>query len=86
MERCPACRARLKGAAVCGRCGCDLTIPLLIERQAKLLEQSAVAALSRDELATARSALDHARHLKASLLQDVLFRFLEQREDGNCLN
>ncbi len=85
MERCPACRARLKGATVCGRCGCDLTIPLNIERQAKLLEQSALVALSRNELTTARSALVHARHLKASLLQDVLFRFLEYREDGNGL-
>ncbi len=81
MDRCPACRARLKGTAVCRRCGCNLTIPLRIERQAKLLEQSAVAALSRNELATARSALDHARHLKASLLQDVLFRILKQREE-----
>ncbi|MFV0277529.1 MAG: hypothetical protein ACK5HY_10145 [Parahaliea sp.] len=85
MERCPACRARLKGGTVCGRCACDLTMPLRIERQATLLEQSAVAAISRKEWAAARSALDRARHLKTSLLQEVLFRFLEQRENGNGL-
>jgi len=77
VERCPACRARLKGASICRRCGCDWTIALRIERQAKLLEHSAVAALSRNELATARSALHRARQLKTSRLQNVLFRFLE---------
>ena len=75
MERCPACRARLKGVAICGRCGCDLTIPMHIESKAKLLEQKAVAALSRGELAEARADLERARQLQASPMQQVLLRF-----------
>ena len=48
MERCPNCRARLKGDSVCHRCGCDLTDVLRIEARAQALERLAVQCLAWD--------------------------------------
>jgi len=76
MERCPICRARFKGAAVCYRCGTDLTILLRIEAQAAALEQRAVAWLAAGDAATARQTAQQALALQRRPLAQALVGFL----------
>lgn len=35
MPRCPACNAKLAGATLCRRCGCDLSLTEQARRQAR---------------------------------------------------
>ncbi len=57
-ERCPACRARMVDSAICGRCGCDLTLMRRARSQASAAIDAALRAWA--EGATP-SALAHAR-------------------------
>jgi len=66
MERCPGCRARLGAKALCPRCGCDLSLPLRAERQARRHLAAALAVLAAGDAA---SALRHARAAQ-TLLDD----------------
>ena len=68
MERCPVCRARVKGEAVCYRCSADLSALLAIEAEAAAWEREAVALLAADEWIAARQAADRALALQYSLL------------------
>jgi hypothetical protein len=57
---CPVCKAHLRGAAECSRCGADLTALMLLVAQAWALREAARQALrsgdARDALASARAA------------------------------
>jgi len=78
MERCPNCRARLKDAWRCPRCGTDLSLPLKIERRVRSLEKKAVIRLVSGDLAQAERVLDEALGLKPSPLARALLRFVRE--------
>ena len=77
MERCPACRGRLRGQHHCSRCGCDLSLPIAIELQAQRLEGEAISALVNGQRELAQSRLLRARRLHASTFSQSLLSFLE---------
>lgn len=68
MERCPVCRARFQGEAVCYRCGADLSVLLAIEAEAAEWEREAVSLLASGEWIAARQAADRALALQYSPL------------------
>ena len=68
MERCPVCRARFKGEAVCYRCGADLNALLAIEAEAAAWERETVASLAAGDWIAARRATDQALALQYSSL------------------
>ena len=68
MERCPVCRARFKGEAVCYRCGADLSVLLAIEAEAAEWERETVAMLAAGDWIAARRAADQALALQHSPL------------------
>ena len=68
MERCPICRARFKGEAVCYRCGADLSSLLAIEAEAAAWERETVALLAAGDWIAARRAADQALALQHSPL------------------
>jgi methylphosphotriester-DNA--protein-cysteine methyltransferase len=72
MERCPICRARLRGDRICRRCGADLSRLLEIGERSHALERCAVAYIARGEPERAEQVLLEALGLK----QDVLARML----------
>ncbi len=78
MERCPICRARLKGEWLCPRCGTDLSLPLKIEQQVQLLEQNAVLRVAKGEMEQAEQDLYKALRLKSTPLAQVLLRFVRE--------
>jgi tRNA(Ile2) C34 agmatinyltransferase TiaS len=80
MERCPICRARLKGEWRCPRCGADLSLPLKIEQRAQSLEQDAVMRLAKGEMEQAHQVLNKALRLKPSPLIRVLLRFVHENQ------
>lgn len=77
MERCPQCRARLKGRTVCGRCEADLSILQTIEATAEILARRAAKALLAGDLAAATRQAAAARDLQATPFHRALVRFLE---------
>ncbi|MFH0782900.1 MAG: hypothetical protein V2B20_13265 [Pseudomonadota bacterium] len=80
MERCPQCRARLKGRTICGRCEADLALLLKIEETADILaRRSAQALLAGDVDAAARQAAA-ARDLHATPFHRALAGFLHGGE------
>ena len=68
MERCPVCRARFKGEAVCYRCGADLNVLLAIEAEAAQWEREAVSLLASGDWIAARRAAGQALALQYSPL------------------
>lgn len=76
MERCPLCRARLKGRTVCGRCEADLRILQTIEATADILARRAVKALVEGDVAAAASQAAAARDLHATPFHHALTGFL----------
>jgi hypothetical protein len=76
MQRCPICRARLRGESLCPRCGSDLSLPVRTEQRAQRLEQDAVRRLAAGEPERAESLLVEALSLRATPLGRVLLRFL----------
>lgn len=78
MERCPVCRARLKGEWLCPRCGSDWSLSLKIEQQVRLLEQNAVMRVAKGEMEQAEQVLDKALRLKTSPLVRVLLRLVRE--------
>lgn len=61
MERCPTCRGRLGDTPLCPRCGCDFTLAVRAENQARSLACRAIQAWCAGERDRA------ARHAGASL-------------------
>jgi len=78
MERCPVCRARLKGEWLCPRCGSDWSLPLKIEQQVRLLEQNAVMRVAKGEMEQAEQVLDKALRMKSNPLLRALLRFVRE--------
>jgi len=68
MERCPVCRARFKGEAVCYRCGADLSVLLTIEAEAAAREREMVVLLATGQWIEARRAADQTLALQYSPL------------------
>ncbi|HHH39001.1 MAG TPA: hypothetical protein ENK50_05440 [Sedimenticola sp.] len=78
MERCPVCRARLKGASLCPRCGSDLSRVLQAARRARQLEHEAVLQLAGGAPEQARETLRRALALKTTPLARSLLGFLNR--------
>lgn len=72
MERCPVCRARLRGDTVCGRCGEDLSLPIVCQQRAESYERDAIAALAGGDPASAKRAAKQALDLRHSPLAETL--------------
>lgn len=66
MDRCPICRATLKGATTCRRCRADLRQVQAVAGQASALAGAAMLALAQGDTASARLSLARARQLHAS--------------------
>lgn len=78
MERCPQCRARLKGRAVCGRCEADLSSLLAIEATADIMARRAVQDLLAGHVAAAARQAVVARDLRATPFHCALAGFIEK--------
>jgi hypothetical protein len=60
---CPVCGARFRGAAVCPRCGADLTVLMRLQVRAYRLREAARRALLEGDAARARAAAAEAQRL-----------------------
>ncbi len=80
MDRCPICRARLKGEWLCPRCGSDLSLPLKIEQRVRLLEQDAVMRVAKGEMEQAEQVLNRVLRLKPTPLMRMLLRFVRENQ------
>lgn len=84
MERCPVCRARFKDEPICYRCGADLSALLMIETEAAVLEQQAVAWLEAGQPLEARRTAEQVLTLRysplAAAVQDFARRELVASE------
>ncbi len=58
---CPACRARFRGAAVCSRCGADLTALMRLVVEAHRARAEARANLSKGDFAVATTCASAAQ-------------------------
>ena len=84
MERCPACRARLGEAEICGRCGTDFSISRRAERQAHLLARLAVHQLGQGQNRQAAATANAASGLADSPLARGVTQMLTS-DMGNLL-
>ncbi len=75
MERCPVCRARRKGGAVCHRCGSDLSLALAAQQRSQAWQRRAVQSLGEGDLPAAARALAQALRLKRTPLAAALHAF-----------
>lgn len=76
MGRCPLCRARLNGPAVCPRCGADLTLAQAAEAQAaRYLHQALVAHATRDRH-RAEVCVRNSLRLQRTPLSEVIAHWL----------
>lgn len=80
MERCPLCRARLRGQSVCGRCQSELRLLLEIESQAQILSRLAVQAFLAGEIQTAGEQAAAAERLHATSFHRALAGFIKEME------
>jgi hypothetical protein len=76
MERCPVCRARVKDASPCPRCGADLARVLYIETTRQALEREAVGRLGEGDLPGASALLEQAQRLQRTPLNVILPGFI----------
>ncbi len=83
MERCPTCRARLKGATCCPRCQTDLNQVLKIGERAELLCQHAIQKLKDNDIKLAISLLKDSlllqRNTGSLKVKQFITQLLEQR-------
>lgn len=80
MERCPVCRARLRGESNCPRCGADLALVQHISHAASIHEARALTLVAEGEFVQAKEAIDQAGKLKKSDLQHDLREFIDQAQ------
>ena len=80
MERCPVCRARLRGESNCPRCGADLALVQHISHAASIHEVRALTLVVEGEFAQAKEAIDEAGKLKKSDLRHHLREFIHQAQ------
>lgn len=64
--RCPACRAGFRGAAICSRCGADLTPLMTLVAAAWRLRESARRAIGTGEFSDALKLAAEAQRLHAT--------------------
>ncbi len=79
LFRCPVCRARLRDAVACSRCGSTLEQVQRMAQQADDLEGVAIAFLADENLIQAQRTLRAARKLRRSHLSSALLQFIEYR-------
>lgn len=82
MERCPQCRARLKGRTICSRCGVDLGFVLAIEVKAEIMSRRAVKSLGAGDIRAAGEQAAAARQLNGTLFHRALAGFIEQMQNN----
>lgn len=80
--RCPACRARMAEHAVCGRCGCDLTLARRAQSQARAAIAQALRAWADDAPARAHHHVRSALALDDTALGRALLRVLDHAAPG----
>jgi len=80
MERCPLCRARLRGQTLCPRCGADLHLAQCAATAAQTLTLQAMHAMTRDDWKGAAQALEQALALEHSKLRRHLRNLAEQMQ------
>lgn len=80
MERCPVCRARLRGESNCPRCGAELSLVQHISQAALTHEARALILAAEGEFTQANEAIDQAGKLKKSDLQHHLREFIHQAQ------
>jgi hypothetical protein len=78
MEYCPTCRARLKGALTCPRCGAEVSLLLEIVTQAELWRKQAINLLRQGDWVTANLAITHSLSLKQDPFTLLVQNFILQ--------
>jgi predicted amidophosphoribosyltransferase len=76
VTRCPLCRARLGSAAVCPRCGADLTQAQKAEAEAHRRLQQALAAWAAGDQPGAQAWTDEALWFHRTRLGEVMAGWL----------
>lgn len=84
MERCPECRARLKGRSICGRCEADLSLLRTIEDAAAILARRAVQAFAAGDVSVAAQQAKVARELHATPFHLALAGFIDKFASQNA--
>ena len=79
MERCPCCKARITGIAICPRCQADLSTVLACEQMARHWLNSAIRFWHSGESRMAILALSKSLYLKQTPIA-LVFRDLVIRE------
>jgi len=74
LNRCPVCQARFRGAAVCSRCGADLTRPMRIAAEAWRLREAARGAIKAGEFGRALELAGTAQEAQATADGEILVR------------
>lgn len=77
MERCPQCRARLKGRTICNRCDVDLRLVLATKAKAEVMARLAVQSLGSGDMVVATEQVEVARKLHATLFHQALGGFIK---------
>lgn len=86
LERCPGCRGRLQQGPSCLRCGCDLTLVLRAEVQARRFMTRAVHAWARADLQQASACAHAALMLEKSPLATAVLQSLRQENPKIALS
>ncbi|GAB6192920.1 hypothetical protein [Desulfocastanea catecholica] len=77
MERCPQCRARLKGRTICPRCETDLSLLYAIESAADISSRLAVKQLLAGDIEAAAKQAAAAKDLHATDFYQALAGFVQ---------
>lgn len=81
MERCPLCKARLRGKTTCNRCEADLSLLLAIESEAEQQAERAVHSLLTGEIEAASRQAAAARNRHATTFHHALSGFIEKKAE-----
>ncbi len=79
MERCPACRARVQGAAVCHRCGAELELLIRADDQVRRWIHDAVLSYESGDRDMALDRLRKIDALDASAATQRVTGFLKEK-------
>lgn len=86
MERCPACRGRLGEVPVCARCGCDYTLAIHAETQARILSCRAIQAWRDGDRDLAAVHIGESLALKHSRLAEAVAAMLRASAKSEMAN
>jgi hypothetical protein len=76
MERCPLCRALLKGADTCRRCKAELSTVRRVEGESQALTSAAMHQLAWGDIAASRRLLRRAMDLHAAPEVEALWELV----------